>query len=293
MRPVLVAFGRALLSQLHYRMLMLTFLPFVLSILIWGLALWWGLQPMIDWLQKNYFAGNDGWGIANYVPAWLGLGALKTVIVPWLALWALLPLMILTALLFVGAFALPATARHVGRRHFPDLELRKGGSLLGSMWTSFSAFLLFCVLWLVTLPLWLIPPFAFLVPLVLWGWLTYRVFAYEALAAHADKDEMRALLRIHRWPLLLIGVIAGAMGAAPTILWLGGALWLVIFPVLAAGSIWLYVLVFVFTGLWFEYYCLAALAKYRAGAQAAIIMADRDGGQAIHQLTDTSGTSGT
>jgi len=48
--------------------------------------------------------------------------------------------------------------------------------------------------------------------------------------------------------------------------------------------------VFVFTGLWFEYYCLAALAKYRAGAQAAIIMADRDGGQAIHQLTDTSGT---
>ena len=111
MRPVLVAFGRALLSQLHYRMLMLTFLPFVLSVLIWGLALWWGLQPMIDWLQKNYFAGNDGWGIANYVPAWLGLGALKTVIVPWLALWALLPLMILTALLFVGAFALPTASK--------------------------------------------------------------------------------------------------------------------------------------------------------------------------------------
>ncbi|GAC1315668.1 MAG: EI24 domain-containing protein [Collimonas sp.] len=291
MRPVLVAFGRALLSQLHYRMLMLTFLPFALSVLIWGLALWWGLQPMIDWLQKNYFAGNDGWGIASYIPAWLGLGALKTVIVPWLALWALLPLMILTALLFVGAFALPATARHVGRRHFPDLELRKGGSLLGSIWTSFTAFLLFCVLWLVTLPLWLIPPFAFLIPLVLWGWLTYRVFAYEALAAHADKEEMRALLRIHRWPLLLIGVIAGALGAAPTILWLGGALWLVIFPLLAAGSIWLYVLVFVFTGLWFEYYCLAALAKYRAAGQAAIMIAERHDSRVIHQLSDATDTS--
>jgi hypothetical protein len=190
-------------------------------------------------------------------------------------------------LLFVGAFALPATARHIGRRHFPDLELRKGGSLLGSVWTSFTAFLLFCVLWLVTLPLWLIPPFAFLVPLVLWGWLTYRVFAYEALAAHADKEEMRALLRIHRWPLLLIGVIAGAMGAAPTILWLGGAMWLVIFPLLAAGSIWLYVLVFVFTGLWFEYYCLAALAKYRAAGQAAIIIAERHDSRVIHQLSDT------
>lgn len=288
MRAVLVAFGRALLSQLHYRMLMMTFLPFLLSVLVWGLALWWGLQPIIDWLQKNYFTGNDGMGLARYIPAWLGLGALKTVIIPWLALWALLPLMILTALLFVGAFALPATARHVGRRHFADLELRKGGSLLGAIWTSLSAFMLFCVLWLLTLPLWLIPPFAFLIPLLLWGWLTYRVFAYEALAAFADKEEMRAILRIHRWPLLLIGVVTGAMGAAPTILWLGGAMWLVIFPLLAAGSIWLYVLVFVFTGLWFEYYCLAALAKYRAAAEAAIIIREQDNARVIHPLPDVS-----
>jgi len=102
---------------------------------------------------------------------------------------------------------------------------------------------------------------------------------------------MRALLRIHRWPLLLIGVIAGAMGAAPTMLWLGGALWLVIFPLLAAGSIWLYVLVFVFTGLWFEYYCLAALAKYRAAGQAAIIIAERHDSRVIHQLSDVTDTS--
>ncbi|MFC5475354.1 EI24 domain-containing protein [Paraherbaspirillum soli] len=285
MRPVLVAFGRALLSLLHFRVLMLTLLPFLLAILVWGLALWWGLQPIIDWLQKNYFAANDGIGLANYIPAWLGLGALKTVIIPWLALWALLPLMILTALLFVGAFALPAIARYVGRRHFPALEQRKGGSLIGSAWTSFSAFMLFCLLWVVTLPLWLIPPFALLIPLVLWGWLTYRVFAYEALAAHADKHELRALLRIHRWPLLVIGIVTGALGAAPTIIWLGGALWLVVFPLLAAGSIWLYVLVFVFTGLWFEYYCLQALAKYRAANQAAAMLAESDGSHAI-QLPD-------
>ena len=287
MRPILVAFGRAVLSQLHYRMLMLTLLPFFLSILIWGLALWWGLQPLIDWLQKNYFAGNDGIGFANYIPAWLGLGARKTVIVPWLALWVLLPLMILTALLFVGVFALPATARHVCRRHFSALELRNGGSLLGRIWTALPTFLLFCVLWLVTLPLWLIPPFALLIPLVLWGLLTYRVFAYEALATHAGKQELRAILRIHRWPLLVIGIITGAMGAAPTVLCLGGALWLVIFPLLATSSIWLYVLVFVFTGLWFEYYCLEALAKYRSAGQAAVIIAKSEDRQEIHQLSNT------
>jgi hypothetical protein len=98
--------------------------------------------------------------------------------------------------------------------------------------------------------------------------------AYDALAQHASADERQAILRLHRWPLLLIGAVTGAMGAAPTLLWLGGALSVVLFPLLAAGSIWLYVLVFVFTGLWFEHYCLAALAQYRAQreAPAAVVL---------------------
>jgi hypothetical protein len=33
-------------------------------------------------------------------------------------------------------------------------------------------------------------------------------------------------------------------------------------------SIWLYLIIFIFTGLWFQYYCLQALAELR-GAQAA------------------------
>jgi len=70
--------------------------------------------------------------------------------------------------------------------------------------------------------------------------------------------------------LLLIGAIGGAMGAAPTLLWLGGALSVIFFPVLAAGAIWLYVLVFVFTGLWFQHYCLDALAAHRAVGQVVV-----------------------
>jgi hypothetical protein len=38
------------------------------------------------------------------------------------------------------------------------------------------------------------------------------------------------------------------------------------FPFLAAISIWLYVLIFIFTGLWFQYYCLEALARQRGEA---------------------------
>lgn len=262
MRPVLIAFGRAVLSQLHPRMLLLTVLPFLASALIWGVLLWLFLAPLSGWLQTS-LTGSGGESAAGAAFEWIGLGAINIVLVPLLAMWALLPLMILTALVFVGALAMPVVVRHVGERDYPDLEKRRGGSFWGSLWTGLSSFVVFAVLWLATLPLALVPPLNLVLQPLLWGWLTYRVIAYDALAEHATRAEREHLLRMHRWPLLTIGAIAGLMGAAPALLWLGGAL-LFLFPVLAAGAIWLYVLVFVFTGLWFAHYCLQALASWRA-----------------------------
>jgi hypothetical protein len=267
MPAVLIAFGRALLSQLHYRMLLLTIVPFLASVAIWGVILWLGYQPMIDWLYA-YFDGSGGFGVASRVLNWLGLGAVGTIIVPLIAMWVLLPLMILTALVFVGTVAMPVIVRHVATRYHPALEKRKGGSLWGTLWISAYSFLIFAVLWIATLPLAVIPPLTFIIQPALWGWLTCRVMAYDALAEHASKDEFREIMRTHRWPLLWIGAIAGAMGAAPTLLWLGGALSVIFFPILATGAIWLYVLVFVFSGLWFEHYCLDALARLRLAAAA-------------------------
>ena len=218
---------------------------------------------MISWIQ-GIFAENNWFAVSSSTLSWLGLGALKTVIVPLIAMWLLLPLMILTALLFAGVFAMPAITKHVASRHYPGLEERKGGSLWGSAWISVSSFIVFIFMWIIALPLSIIPPIGFIVQPILWGWLTYRVIAYDALAEHADADEIKTIVHTHRWPLLLIGVITGAMGAAPMLLWLGGVLSVIFFPVLAGLSIWLYLAVFIFTGLWFTHYCLAALAKYRA-----------------------------
>ncbi len=266
MRPVLTAFGRAIWSQLHFKMLLLSVLPFVFSVVVWGFGLWLYLQPMIDGLQK-YFIQNEGFRISNDMLMWVGMGALKTVIVPLIAMWILLPLMILTALIFVGVMAMPVISKHVGSRQYREVEARNGGTFLGSLWTSSSSFAVFLILWIVTLPLALIPPLTFVIQPILWGWLTYRVMAYDALADHADAGERKTILRKHRWQLLLIGAITGAMGAAPTLLWLGGALSVIFFPVLAAGAIWLYVLVFIFSGLWFQHYCMEALKQHRASNQ--------------------------
>lgn len=273
MRFVLIALGRAILSQLQFRMLLLTILPFLLSVVIWSILLWIGLQPAIDWLQA-YFTDHGGFTVAGQVLGWVGLGTLKTVLVPLIAMWVLLPLMILTALIFVGMMAMPVIVRHVAVRFHPDLVQYRGGSVLGSLWVALSSFLMFVILWLVTLPLSAIPPLTFVVQPALWGWLTYRVMAYDALAEHASREEYREIVHKHRWQLFVIGTVTGVMGAAPTLLWLGGAFSVILFPVLAAGAIWLYVLVFIFTGLWFAHYCLEALARHRFRAAPAGSMKD-------------------
>ncbi len=267
MRPVLSAFVKAVVSQLHMRMLLLTILPFILSIVIWGVVLYYNLQPMYDWLHA-WFATHDLFApLGDWLDA-LGAGFASYVIVPLVAMWVLLPLMILTALVFIALFAMPAIVRHVAGRDYPQLERRQGGSVLGSLWLSFWSFIVFALLWIASLPLLLVPPLGLIVQALLWGWLTYKVLAYDALAEHADREEFRALQKRHRNALLLIGTITGALGAAPMLLWLGGALSVIFFPVFAAFSIWLYVLVFVFTALWFAHYCLAALAQMRAGPDA-------------------------
>lgn len=262
MRAVLHAYGRALLAQLHGRMLLLSLLPFLLSVALWALLLWWGWQPLIDYLYA-LFAGNDGFKQSASLLARFGLGMLNSVVVPLTAMLLLLPLMILTALLFIGVAAMPAILRHVGARHFPDLEKKRGGSLLGSIGAACRYFLVFVLAWLLILPLYALAPLALAAQALLWGWLTSRVMAYDALAEHASAAERQALLRRHRWPLLAIGTLSGLAGAVPGLLWMGGTLSVLFFPFLAAAAIWLYVLIFIFTGLWFAYYCLDALATLR------------------------------
>ena len=265
LQGVVRAWGKAVVAQFHYRILLLSLLPFLLSLLLWGLAMWWGMQALIDYVQA-FFVAHDGFKTSGELLSMTGMLAFKTVIVPLIAMWLLLPFMVSTSLLMIGLIAMPVISRHVSRRDYPQLEQRKGGSMFGSLWHSFSSFLIFLFLWILSLPLVLIPPVHFILQPMLWGWLTYRVMAYDALAEHADPQERKTLTLQHRKPLLIIGTITGILGAAPTLLWLGGAMSVVFFPFFAGLAIWLYVVVFIFTGLWFQYYCMAALQQHRNAA---------------------------
>lgn len=245
----------------------MTLLPFVLALTLWGLALWQGLQPLIDQLHA-WFSDYGLFRQSGEILDSLGLSSLRTLLVPLIAMWLLLPFMIVTALMMVGLLVMPSIATHVLRREYPQLERRQGGSLAGSVWVSLSSFIGFLIAWLITLPLNLIPLFALLVQPLLWGWLTCRVMTYDALAGVADQQEMNTIRASHRMPLLLMGIVTGGLGAAPSLLWLGGVMSVILLPALAAAAIWLYLLIFTFSGLWFQHYCLDSLARLRGMPEA-------------------------
>ncbi|QOY95517.1 EI24 domain-containing protein [Massilia sp. UMI-21] len=269
MKGVGTAYRRALRAQFSRRMLLLSGAPLALSLLLWGALLWTGLQPLLDWLQ-GVFADYDLFQTSGSMLSMLGLGMLKVMVVPLLAIALLLPLMIASALLFMGVIAMPVIERHVGNSLYPKLEKKEGGSFIGSVAVNVGSTAVFAVLWLLTLPLYALPPLAWLVQAGLWAWVTSRVMSYDALAAHASPDERRALMRRHRGALLAIGFASGLAGALPGIAWMGGALIsIVLFPFLALLSLWLYIMIFLFAGLWFQYYCLGALEELRGGIPPA------------------------
>jgi len=269
MKGVGSAYRRALRAQFSRRMLLLSGAPLALSLLLWGALLWTGLQPLLDWLQ-GVFADYGLFQASGSLLSSFGLGALKVMVVPLLAVALLLPLMIGSALLFMGVIAMPVIERHVGASQYPKLEKKEGGSFLGSVAINVGSTAVFALLWLLTLPLYALPPLAWLVQACLWAWVTSRVMSYDALAAHASAEERRSLVRRHRGALLAIGFVSGLAGALPGIAWMGGALLsIVLFPFLAMLSLWLYIMIFLFAGLWFQYFCLGALEELRTGALSA------------------------
>lgn len=265
MNLFLDSFWRAVAYCVRPRVIALSFLPLILMVaMALGLGyLYW--EPAIDWVRNTLEAS----AIIKTMLDWLqgiGAGALKPVLAPLIVIFAVTPLIVVVSLLVVALLMAPALVSLVAERRFPNLERKRGGSWLGALVWSLGSTLLAMIALVVSVPLWLVPPLILILPPLIWGWLTYRVMAYDALAEHASRQERIELLRRHRGWLLGIGVLTGFLGAAPSMLWASGALFAVAFVLLIPVAVWVYTLVFAFSALWFAHFSLAALQALRAEA---------------------------
>jgi hypothetical protein len=259
---LLDSFWRAVAYCMRPRVIMLSLLPLVAMLVLaagFGYFYW---NASVAWMRQAL----DAWPLLSTVWGWIGglfSSDVPTLLAPLVVVFVATPVIVLVSLLIVAGLMAPALTRLVADRRFPALAQKKGASFVGSVLRSLAFTLLALLALVVSMPLWLIPPLVLVLPPLIWGWLTYRVMSFDALAEHADAEERAAVLRQHRLPLLAIGVLCGYLGAAPSIVWASGLLFAAAFFVLVPLAIWIYTLVFAFSALWFAHYCLDALAQLR------------------------------
>ena len=265
MSPLIDAFWRAAAYCVHPRVILWSLLPLLVAAgALLGLG-WFYWEPAIDGVRSTL----ESWSLVAALLQWLdsvGGQSLHALLAPLIVVALAVPAVVLLALLLVALLMTPAIVELVAARRFPDLERKQGGGWLQGLAWSVACTLAALAALVLSIPLWFVPPLVLVLPPLIWGWLTYRVFAFDALATHASAAERRLLLHQHRWPLLAIGVVCGYLGAAPSLLWAASAATLMLAPLLAVASVWLYTLVFAFSACWFAHYALAALDRLRRQA---------------------------
>lgn len=270
MKLLLDSFWRALAYLLMPRVIGLSLLPLLIA---GGLTLGWAWFFWDD-SYATVRQALENWGLVDAGLKWVEsmMGPhFRAMIVVLILIALVAPLVIVASLLLVAVLMTPSIVSLVAERRFPALERKHGVAFWQSTLWSLGATLLALLAIFATLPLWLIPGAVLIVPPLIWGWLTARVMSLDVLAEHASREERRALVAEHRFQLLLLGVVTGFLGAAPTLIWAVSALALVLAPLMVAATVWLYTLVFAFSALWFAHYLLAALAELRSTAAAAVV----------------------
>nr|WP_316639933.1 EI24 domain-containing protein [uncultured Roseateles sp.] len=256
------AFWRAVAYCLHPKVILLSLLPLLIAAGLSGGLAYFYWEAAVDGLRTTL----DSWLIIDSLLRWLGsIGGegFRSVLVPIIIIALAVPVIVVVSLVLVALLMTPALVTLVASRRFPQLERRKGAAFWQSVLWSLGCTAAALIALVLSVPLWLIPPLVMILPPLIWGWLSFRVFAFDVLAEHASATERRQLMREHRAPMLLMGVICGYLGAAPSLVWAFGVIAVVLWPLLVVVTVWIYTLVFAFASLWFAHYALAALERLR------------------------------
>ena len=237
MIPIIESLTGAFRSLFSIRMLWLMIWPILTAMVLWAvlaIVFWTPLQSAWQWLF-DYF------GLAEWVtgiePSWIG-ATLQVL----LHLMLYVPLVMLTALVLTAIFGMDAMVSIVSERFFPNLEKRRGGGLVGSTANAFTAVVVYLGLWIVTLPLWLLGPVGVVIPFITAGYLNQRLFRYDALAIHADVNELKTVVEENKGDLWVLGILLGLVQFMPLLNFFAP----------------------VFTGLAFIHFCLAKLEGRRS-----------------------------
>lgn len=178
--------------------------PPLASFCVWSAVAWFAWMPMSRWLLANM----PEWSWLDWLGPWLVHVVLALIFAP---------LIYVTTLLLVAAFALPRMMAIVAAREYPEVS-RHGtpaAAFWGSLGNTLAASAIFVIGWLLCLPLLLIPGGLLVLPL-LWGaWLNQRSFRFDVLAEHATANERDRVIGEQRSRFWAAGLVSALLAHVP------------------------------------------------------------------------------
>ncbi len=211
MNLIFQSFRQSFEALLRFRMfLLILLLPMmaVAGLLVLFMIYWqeWNLGLTAFFSGMSLFQWIESWSGFQELSLWFSMAFLILVFIP---------LVYLTSVLLISVLVMPLVIKWVGESDFKNLKKKRGGSILGSLWNTLVATALFVVVFFVTLPLWLIPGFQIVLPLLLTSWLNKKVFLYDVLQDFATREERLHIVRAQALPLYGMGFLLGFLSYIP------------------------------------------------------------------------------
>ena len=236
MSQIFYALLRALRDLMQFKIIWIIVWPILVASSLWlavGVVFW-------DTFSVWIFQGLAVIGVSEWIEkidsAWLAHGIQGLI-----HLLVFIPLVMATSLIITAVFEMPALINMVAKRRYPDLKRENGGTIVGTVINTVFALSFFVLIWVGTIPLWALGV-GMVVPFIAAAFINQQLFRYDALSEHANKKEMKVLLRSNRLSLWSLGLLTGMLQYVPL----------------------LNIVAPVFTALAFIHYELARLDKVRS-----------------------------
>lgn len=216
---VLISIQKALLSLTQPGIFFRVLVPFVLSFFVglFCLIFFWSditgriLATItgIEWFAKSFswvfsFFGGDGSGLLSFISGFLFF------------LLVLVFIYVIT-LILISTILVPLLVPVLRNRYHPELPLHTEGNLIPSLTNSIKGTIVFLMLFILSLPLFLIPGAPIFISLILNAYLAQKIFPFDVLQDLASAEEIKAFRQQHRTRLWILSLSTGLLIYIPLV----------------------------------------------------------------------------
>ncbi len=210
------ALGAAFLDLFRFRILLLVLVPPLASIVLWGsiAVLFWSQLMVLAQIFSDKFLYVQQ--IPQWVTEWFSItpALVATALAGLVAVLMVVPMAVLTSVVITQLLVMPVVVAVV-ETEFPTLEKKGTGWFHTSLKNTFWSSVVYLFLWMASLPLWMVPGLGFAIPILLNGYLNYRLFTFDVLIEYASRDEVKVLMKQRRIDFLLMGVVVATLMIFP------------------------------------------------------------------------------